>query len=264
MPDPGVRGNHGVPDRRSLAPCSAICHHDRRVRTALIVLVAVAGVVPAPAASLSELLQAISAAERFPEPTRADVRIEYTQDDKTMPPGAAVFVGRGHTLYVETRDGTRALVRPSKILVPRGRHAVRATPGARLGTTGVLLEDLVPVTPWMLNFPQVSDEGPTGTVVTGAPAFPSVRALIVLTIQPEDRVVSRAKFFEKSITDLATFWRNEELVDVGGRPRPTRITVERPREFATTRLQLAWRAAPEAARTLSTPAGLRAPSPITW
>src|SRR5262249_24303822 len=133
MPDPGVRGNHGVPDRRSLAPCSAICQHDRGVRTALIVLVAVAGVVPAPAASLSELLQALSAAERFPEPTRADARIEYTQDDKTTP-GAAVFVGRGHTLYVETRDGTRALVRPDKILVPRGRQVVRATPGARLGT----------------------------------------------------------------------------------------------------------------------------------
>ncbi len=230
---------------------------------ALIVLATVAGVASAPAASLPELLGTLSASQRFPEPTRADVRIEYTQDGKTTS-GAAVFIGRGHTLYVETQDGTRALVRPAKILVAGGRRAVRAQPGARLGATGVLLEDLVPVTPWMLRVPQVSDEGPTGTVVTGAPAFPSARVLIVLTIMPEERVVSRAKLYEKSISDLASFWRNDEFVDVAGRPRPIRIAVDRLKEGATTRLQLAWRAAPETPRTLLTPAGLRGKSPITW
>jgi hypothetical protein len=233
------------------------------VPKALIVLALVGAVAPARAASLSELLQTISRNQRFAEPTRADVRIEYTQDDKPTV-GAAVFVGRRRTLYVETRDGMRAIVRPGKIVVARGTRAVRAEPGMRLGQTGVLLEDLVPVTPWMLKVPQVSDEGPTGTVVTGAPAFPSTRVLIVLTILPYDGVVSRVKFFEKSISDLASFWRNEEFADVGGRPRPVRIAVDRMREGATTRLQLAWRPAPETAPALFTPAGLRAKSPITW
>ena len=230
---------------------------------ALIVLATVAGVASAPATSLPELLAAVSKTQRFPEPTRADVRIENTQDGKTTS-GAAVFIGRGHTLYVETQDGTRALVRPAKILVLGGTRAVRAKPGARLGATGVLLEDLVPVTPWMLKVPQVSDEGPTGTVVTGAPAFPSARALIVLTIMPDERVVSRAKLYEKSISDLASFWRNDEFVDVGGRPHPVRVAVDRLKEGATTRLELAWRAAPETPHALFTPAGLRAKSPVTW
>jgi hypothetical protein len=233
------------------------------VLKALVVLAVVVGVAPAPAASLGELLRSLSASQRFPEPARADVRIEYAHDDQTTS-STAVFVGRGHTLYVETRDGTRTLVRPGKILVRSGSRVVRATPGARLAATGVLLEDLVPVTQWMFKVPQVSDEGPTGTVVTGAPAFPSTRALIVLTIMPDERIVTRAKLYEKSISDLASFWRNEEFADVGGRPRPVRIVVDRLKEGTTTRLALAWRLAPEAARALFTPAGLRAPSPITW
>jgi hypothetical protein len=231
--------------------------------TAFVVLAAVVGAMPARAASLAELLQTVSANQRFPEPTRADVRIEHTQDDKTTSV-PAVFIGHGHTLYVETRDGARALVRPGKILVPRGRRIARAAPGARLAGSAVLLEDLVPVTPWMLKVPQVSDEGPTGTVVTGAPAFPSIRALIVLTIDADDGVVTRTKYYEKSISDLASFRRNEELVDVGGRRRPSRIVVERQREGASTKLELGWRTAPDTAHALFTPAGLRAPSPIAW
>jgi hypothetical protein len=116
----------------------------------------------------------------------------------------------------------------------------------------------------MLRVPQVSDQGPTGTVVTGAPAFPSARVLVVLTIDPETGAVTRAKYYEKSISDLAAFRRNEELVDVGGHRRPTRITVDRQREGATTRLDLAWRAAPETPRTLFGLAGLRGASPIAW
>jgi len=41
-----------------------------------------------------------------------------------------------------------------------------------VGGTDVLLEDLMPLTPSYFRLPQVSDEGPTGTVVTGAPAGP--------------------------------------------------------------------------------------------
>lgn len=230
---------------------------------ALVLLAALGAAAPVAAASPSELLAAVSRQQRFPAPTRADVRIESSQDGTTTS-GAAVLIGRGHTIYVETRDGTRALVRPGKIVVPGKRRAVRAAPGARLGTSGVFLEDLVPVTPWMLKVAQVSDEGPTGTVVTGAPAFPSARVLIVLTIMPDQAIVSRAKLYEKSISDLASFWRNDDFVDVAGHSRPTRVTVDRLRDGLTSRLELAWRPAPETPPALFTPAGLRAKSPIAW
>src|SRR5262245_18181881 len=143
---------------------------------------------PAAADSVSEILSPIAANARFPAPTRADVRIERRRDEakgQVKTDGTDVLLGRCQTLYVETRDGTRALIRPSKIVVRQDGRIARAAPGTRLGTTDVLLEDLLPVTRWLLKVPQVSDQGPTGTVVTGAPAFPSPRALIVLTIDPE-------------------------------------------------------------------------------
>ena len=214
-------------------------------------------------APLPELLGSVAANARFPAPTRADVRLERRQDDKTTS-GTAVFLGRGQTLYVETRAGTRALIRPSKIVVRSRTRAVRAAPGTRLDGTDVLLEDLVPVTRSLLKVPQVSDDGPTGTVVTGAPAFPSIRALIVLTIDPDDRVVTRVKYYEKSISDLASFRRDEEFTRVDGHVRPGRITVDRQRDGASTRLDLAWRPAPDTAPAVFTVRGLRSPSPIAW
>jgi hypothetical protein len=218
---------------------------------------------PAAAVSPAELLAAVAANGRFPSSTRADVQIERRQDDKTTST-SAVIVGRGQTLYVETRDGLRALVRPNKIVVRANARVVPAAPGARLGASDLLLEDLVPVTPALLKVPQVSDEGPTGTVVTGAPAFPSARALIVLTIDPERSVVVRTKYYEKSISDLASFRRDEDFVEVAGHRRPTRIAVDRAREGASTSLRFAWRAAPESPPLLFSPRGLRAPSPIRW
>ncbi len=235
----------------------------RRVIRVFVLLAALVVAAPATAASPSELLAAVSRQQRFPEPTRADVRIDSSQDGATTS-GAAVLLGRGHTIYVETRDGTRALLHPGKIVVPGKRRPVRAAPGARLGASGVFLEDLVPVTPWMLKVPQVSDEGPTGTVLTGAPAFPSARVLIVLTIMPDRAIVSRAKLYEKSISDLASFVRNDDFVDVAGHARQTHVTVERSRDGLTTRLELAWRPAPETPPAVFTPAALRAKSPIAW
>ena len=211
--------------------------------------------------SVVALLAGVAANARFPVPTRADVRLERHRGDQTAA-GAAVVIGRGQTLYVETRDGTRALVRPSKIVVRAGARVVRATPGARLGDTDILLEDLVPVTPTLLKVPQVSDEGPTGTVVTGAPAFPSVRALIVLTIDPASHVVTRAKYYEKTISDLAAFRRDDDFVDVAGHQRPTRIAVDRTRDETSTHAELSWRPAPDAPAALFTLAGLRAPSSV--
>ena len=228
-----------------------------------ILLATALGAAPAAAAPVADLLVAVASNARFAVPTRADVTIERRKDAHATL-GTAVLVGRGQTLYVETRDGTRALVRPSKIVVRENGRAVRARPGARLGATDLLLEDLVPIGPWSLKLPQVSDEGPMGTVVTGAPAIASTRVLVVLTIDPESHVVTRTKYYEKSISDLAAFRRDEDFVDVDGHARATRITVDRTRDETSTQLGLSWRPAPQAIRDLFTLRGLRAPSPIAW
>jgi hypothetical protein len=232
-------------------------------RLAIALLAGLVLAPPAAADSVSEILSPIAANARFPAPTRADVRIERRRD-AAKADGAAVLLGRGRTLYVETRDGTRALVRPSKIVVRHDARVVRAAPGTRLGATDVLLEDLIPVTRWLFKVPQVSDQGPTGTVLTGAPAFPSPRALIVLTIDPDTHALTRAKYYEKSVTDLAAFRRDEAFTSVDGHARPTRITVERARDGTSTRLELSWRPAPETPRETFAPRGLRAASSIVW
>jgi hypothetical protein len=233
-------------------------------RTGLFVACILSLASPVGAASLAELLADVSRNGRFPEPTRADVAILRTNADGTTATGNAVLVGHRRTLYLETRDGLRALVRPSKIVVRDGGRAVRAPIGARLGTTDVMLEDLVPLGPWTLKVPQVSDEGPTGTVVTGAPVYPSARALIVFTLDPAAGVATRTKYFERSISDLAAFRRDETFADIAGHERPTRIVVDRSRDDTSTRLDLTWAPAPDLDRGLFAPRGLRAPSPIVW
>src|SRR6185369_8206400 len=103
---------------------------DRAMRRATTLLALACATFPSSAVadSVSDLLAATSAAARFPTPARADVKIERKRDDKATA-GAAVFLGRHHTLYVETRDGTRALIRPSKILVRTKNGGVKAKPG---------------------------------------------------------------------------------------------------------------------------------------
>jgi hypothetical protein len=234
-----------------------------RRATTLLALACATLPTSAGADSVSDLLAATSAAARFPTPARADVTIERKRDDKATA-GAAVFLGRHHTLYVETRDGTRALIRPGKILVRTKNGVVRAAPGTPLGATDLLLEDLIPVGPGLLKVPQMSDQGPTGSVLTGAPAFPSARVLIVLTIDPDDQVLTRGKYYEKSISDLAAFRRDEEFTRIDDRARPTRIMVDRSRDGTSTKLDLTWRPAPDTPRDVFTPRGLRGASPIVW
>src|SRR5262249_29850101 len=136
--------------------------------------------------------------------------------------------------------------------------------GAPLPGSDLLLEDLAVFSPTLLKVPQVSDEGPTGVVITGAPAGRSARALIVLTIDPATHALVRAKYYERSISDLAAYRRDETFETIDGAVRPTSIVVERPRDGTSSRLTLGWRAAPELPRALCTPAGLRAASPIRW
>jgi hypothetical protein len=229
---------------------------------ALALAVALAA-TPARAEPLRALLDAVAANARFPSPTAADVRLERRRGE-TASNGRAVIVGNGRTIYVETPDGTRALVRSNKILVRAGTRIVRSPVGARLAGTDVLLEDLAVFSPSLMKVPQVSDEGPTGVVVTGAPAGPSARALIVLTIDPATHAIARAKYFERSISDLAAYRRDETFQTIDAHVRPTLIVVERPNDGTSTRLELGWRAAPELPRALFTPAGLRDPSPLRW
>jgi hypothetical protein len=168
------------------------------MRRTVVLLALVYATMPGLAAadSVSEALAAgLSAAATVSHPgaCRREDRAETRRQGHR---GAAVFLGRHHTLYVEMRDGTRALIRPSKILVRTKDGVVRAKPGTPLGNTDLLLEDLLPIVPGLLKVPQMSDQGPTGTVLTGAPGFPSTRALIVLTIDPDDHVLTRGKYFE--------------------------------------------------------------------
>jgi hypothetical protein len=247
-----------MPGREETLDTSAYTAIIPRVQLVRLLLLAALTASPsARAASPVEVLHGVAANARFPVPTRADVGLARQRNDHATT-ARAVLLGRGQTLYVESDDGTRALIRPGKILVRRGGRVVRAEPGARLGDSDIRLEDLVPVTPTLLGIAQVSDDGPTGIVITGAPAGPSSRVLIVLTIDPDRPVVTRVKYYEGTISDLATFRRDDEFATVDGHLRPTHARFERPRDDASTEATLAWAAAPDTPRTRFTPAGLHA------
>ena len=233
-----------------------LLYHNRLVIPILCLVAA-----SARAEGLGNLLPLVARQARAPRPLRADVRIER----EGGPPIEAVLLERGRRRYLETRTGTRALLSPGKVVVVHNGRVRRAPPDAALEGTDILLEDLEPFGVGTLTVPQVSDEGPTGVVVTGAPAPPAAYVLLVHTMDPERGVIEKTKYYRDSVTNLVKMGRNDGFTEVGGRWRPGTIAVERIRpESRTTTLTLAWKEAPDVPAAAFTPAGLRAASPIVW
>jgi hypothetical protein len=201
-----------------------------------------AWLVPPPvgAEDVRTLLARAGRAARSPQPMRADGRLERP-DAAPLP---IVLATRGTSVYVETADGTRALVKPAKAVVSAGGRLRVAPPGTALAGSDVLLEDLAPFTATRLAVPQVSDDGPLGTAVTGAPVPPSAYVLVVATVDSDTAAVVRTKYYVDTVTNLVKMRRDGALADVAGRPRPAEIVVERFRPPRTTRLSLSWREAP--------------------
>ena len=211
------------------------------------------------AEGLGELLDAVAKNARFDIPARADVRIQCGEGCPAAG-RAAVFVGRGDALYVEVKDGQRALLRPGHILVAKDGKQVDASVGESFAGTDVLLEDLVPFTAASLKTPQVSDDGPAGVVVTSAPGGPSAYALIVNTIDRARHATVRTLYYRDLINNLSKTRRDTAFVTVGGGSRPGEMTVETVRQATTTTLTLTWREAPDVPTRLFEPAGLEQPS----
>jgi hypothetical protein len=227
----------------------------RALAVALVVLL-----VPAYAAAvpIAEVLGAVALNGRFPAAARADLRIERREGETTRST-RGVLAGLGRVVYVELEGGTRALIRPGKIAIAGPGAPRRAEPGAPLAGTDLLLEDLAPFTLRCLATPQISDEGPMGTVVTGAPVPPSAYVLLVLTIEEERGTIAKTQYYRDAISELAKIRRDGGFMQVDGHWRPTEVTVESFRDKTATRLTLTWRPAPAIPPARFTPAGLRGP-----
>ena len=234
--------------------------HRSRITCAVGLFHVVLAVARAAAADgLPALLDAVAANAAFGSPARADVRIECTAGCPKAS-GQAIFIGRGDALYVETKGGQRALVRPGRVVVAGGT----AKPGETLADTDVALEDLAPFTRAGLASPQISDDGPAGVVVTAAPAPGSAYALLVNTIDRERSVIVRTLYYRDLINNLTKTRRDSGFTRVVGGWRPGEITVESVRESTRTHLVLAWHDAPDAAAALFEPAGLERPSGLRF
>src|SRR5262245_21630897 len=163
------------------------------------------------AESLTDILAAVASAARFETPTRADVRVTCEPGCETR---QVVLIGRGDALYVEVKGGQRALVRPGDVQVVAEGHTAAAALDARLGDTGILLRDLAVFTPASLALPQMSDDGPTGVVVTSGPAGRSPYVLLVHTIDPERRVIVKTQYYTESIGHLAKIRRDGAFTQI--------------------------------------------------
>jgi len=229
-------------------------YHSLRLGVTLALAVAGALVtvrVASSAGGIRELLAAVAANATAPTTVCADVRIEEPEK------GSAALCLHDDAVFVQVKDGVRALVRPGTVLLDDDGTAAPAPP-ATVVTGDLVLEDLTPFTVASLAYPQVSDEGPSGTVVTSAPApaAKSPYALLVYTIDPERGAIRGAKYYEGSVSDLLKF-RTDELVEVAGKPRPSVITLERVSPPRITRLRLKWREAPDVPASVFTPEGLK-------
>src|SRR5262245_10085512 len=248
-----------MPGRPPL-PLPAIAARHKHLRATASVLFGVLlalGAGPIHAESLADLLAAVATNARFDVPARADVHISCSTGCEAH---EAIFLGRGDALYVEVKDGARALVRPGDVLVTSGGPGTAAPLDARLADSGVLLRDLTVFTSGSLALPQISDDGPSGVVVTSGPAGRSPYVLLVLTIDRERRAIVKTQYYTDSIGHLAKIRRDGGFTQVSGRWRPAEVTVEAFDPGRTTHLTLAWREAPDTPARLFEPAGLEQPS----
>lgn len=225
-------------------------------------MLAIAGLAAAPSwgRDMRDVLGALAFQAQAPRPLRADVRIETDG----APPVDMVLLDDGQRRYLETKTGLRALLSPGKALVVRDGRVVRAQPGAELAGD-LLLADLAPFGSRAIDTPQVSDDGPMGTVVTAAPRPPAAYVLVVYTVDADRPVVSKTKYYRDTINNLVKMARFDDFTQVAGRWRPGTMTVETFRPAArTTRVTFRWREAPDTTAAVFTPAGLRAPSTVRW
>lgn len=252
-----IRGMHCAPELRRPAYHISTAGITATARRALVVAVLLAVVpVRARATSLGELLAAVAFNERFPAPARADFHGDQRIGD-TSQPIRGVLIGSRRVVYVETDRGTRALVRPGKVLLAQGDARPHAEKGAPLPGTDLLLEDLAPFTAGRLSVPQISDEGPTGVVVNAAPVAWSAYVLLVHTIEPERATIVRTQYYRDAVSELVKMRRDDGFVQVSGHWRPTEVTVENFRDRSVTHLTLTWSPADDVPPAAFAPAGLR-------
>ena len=240
-------------------------HVARRIARGLVtchVVLLVAVARPSRADTLSELLAAVAANARFATPLRADVRVECAGCEGAGRP--AIFLGRDDALYVEVKDGQRALVRPGRVLVVRDGKTAEAASGQPFAGSDLFLEDLAVFVAASLKVPQISDDGPAGMVVTSAPSAPSAYALLVHTIDREQHAIVRTLYYRDLINNLSKTRRDTGWTEVGGSWRPAEITIESVRQGTKTHLALAWREAKDTPASLFEPAGLEKPSGLSW
>jgi len=213
------------------------------LRTALVVLALGGLTLDTGRAAVADPKAVLRAVDRQAR-TRVVVRGDGVLEPSEGPAVPIVLLRRGTAVYVEAAE-IRALVKPGKAYLPRAGKARRAPVTTPLGATGLVLEDLVPFTTGRLAVPQLSDDGPLGIAITGAPRPPTAYALLVVTVDPERAWPTRAKYYEGSISNLTKMRRDEDPVAAAGRLWPATITFEHFHPSRTTRLRLAWRAAPE-------------------
>jgi hypothetical protein len=233
------------------------------LNAALLGLLALLASTPASAEGVKELLEAVAVNARFETPARADIRIEC-QAGCERAAARAVLFGRGDTLYIEVKDGVRALLRPGEVLLAQNGSAVASTAAHPLADSDLLLEDLVVPTASSLRFPQISDDGPAGVVVMGAPAERSSYALLVYTIDRGRRAIVKTQYYKDDVSTLAKIRRDTTFVQVGRHWRPGEVVVESMRSGAQTRIAFSWKEVPDAPPAIFEAAGLERPSTVVW
>jgi len=236
-----------------------------RVLFGISLLCALAGM--ARADDLVAFLAAAGDAARPSAPIRADGELVTTSPEATTRQQIAIVQRPSGDLYLELRpSGARALLPASgaAVLSPAaGTAAARFALDAPVAASEFSGEDLLPFSPARFGSPTIVDRNGGEVTVSLDPLEPSQYSLEVITFDRERRAPVRVMVYKETLNNLLKMRRDTDLVQVGGRWRPTTVTIENFPLRSSSTLSLRWSETPDQP-ALFDPKTWSQPSPLTF
>jgi hypothetical protein len=217
--------------------------------------------------NLQQFLRSVEEAAQVTAPLRADGQFAVTSPSATRRDSVAMILRPPTDTYIELQQAG------IKALVPSSTQALRCTKGAGkaeefpreagFADSDFTREDLEPFRAARYNDARISDETASELTVTLAPAT-SQYSLEVVTFDRRKHVPLKTLYYRDTVSNLVKLRRDAGHVLIGGRWRPTSISMETFKQRTQTTFTLHWAEGATVPPELFDPAALTRPSSVVW
>jgi len=219
-----------------------------RLHTAVVLILSLLA-SSARADDLAGLLSAATAASKPSVPLRATGELVTTSPDGTVKQQITVVQRpNGDAYYALQPSGLRALLaaQGAALLSPAsGKPAAPFALDATLGGSELSREDLTPFDSARFGSPTIVDRNGSQTTVSLDPQKPTQYTLEVITFDRDKAVPVKVMVYKDTLSHLLRMRRDSDFVQVGGRWRPTTVTMENFPLRITSTLTLSWAETPD-------------------